>query len=70
MTAAAPKILKSKKERIQERNERIRSEFEKLTQKKHLNSKHVVDNILSDKYLPLESSTIWLIVQRQGKYKD
>lgn len=70
MTARSTTPPKTKQERLKIRNARIRSEFEQLTQKKHLNSKYVVDNILTDKYLPLEPSTIWLIVQRQGKYKD
>jgi hypothetical protein len=70
MTARSTTTSKTKQERLKIRNARIRSEFEHLTQKKHLNSNYVVDNILTDKYLPLEPSTIWLIVQRQGKYKD
>jgi hypothetical protein len=60
----------SKSERLKKRNELIRQDFELLTKKKHLDSEHVVNEVLVNKYFTLEPSTIWLIVMRQGKYKE
>ena len=59
----------SKEEKLAERNKRIRNDYHHLTKIKHLDAMHVVDVILADKYLPLETSTIWRIVRQRPPYQ-
>jgi len=62
--------LTTKQDKIKERNERIRRDFDLYTKTKHLDSGYVVTKILTDKYLPLEELTLWRIILKQGHYKN
>ena len=60
----------TKADKIRIRNERIKADFKRLTSAPHFKSAdHVVEVILADKYLPLEASTIWRIVNDHKIYK-
>ena len=59
----------TKEERLAKRNELIRADFKKMTTEQHLDSTYVVEVVLYNKYLPLETSTLWWIILRLGKYK-
>ncbi len=52
----------------QKRNDAIRADYFKRTKTQHLDSSYVVSE-LSKKYW-LEEQTIWLIVLKQGYYKE
>lgn len=60
--------LAEKEDRLKRRNERIRSRFAFYTSKKHFSIDHTLE-LLSEEFLPLQKSTIWLIVSRTGYYK-
>ena len=58
-----------KNAKIIQRNNAIRKKYIFYTETKHLNSEYTL-TLLEKEFLPLEKSTIWLIVTKTGFYKD
>jgi len=56
-----PKILK--------RNEKIRKRFDQLTEIKHYSIDYSL-TLLEEEFLPLSTTTIWLIISCTGFYKN
>ena len=55
--------------KILERNERVRRRYRQLTEEENLKSDYVLQR-LEDEFLPLNKTTLWLIVSQTGYYKD
>lgn len=58
-----------KKTKIIQRNKKIRQRFQHLVNVQHFNLDHALD-VLESEWLPLERSTIKLIITNTGYYKD
>lgn len=57
----------TRKERLKQRNEKIKREFEDMVNRKHLDLDYVLEK-LSDQY-HLEERTIYLILKGYGHYR-
>lgn len=59
---------KTRKQRLDERNERIKKRFNYLFEEKGLRTEIVLSK-LEEEFPPLLGTTIWLIVSETGYYK-
>lgn len=63
-----PQDLTTKQTRIEKRNEKIRQRFDFLTSKKHFSLEYTLE-VLSEEFMPLAETTLWLIISETGYYK-
>lgn len=57
------------KERYLRRNQKIRRKFNQYVTEKRYAIDYALE-LLEDDFMPLKSTTIWLIVSQTGHYKD
>lgn len=62
-------VVKTKSNKIIQRNERIRKRFNELTEVKHYKTEYALE-LLEKEFLPLEPDTLWLIISKTGYYKN
>lgn len=65
---AGNKVKKTKEQRYQERNDKIRNRYKFYDEVKKFKTEYILE-LLEGEFPPLLGSTIWLIVSETGYYK-